>query len=148
MAQVELSVEDGMGDHARIYVNDTLVWENAASATGDVHRRDSLWTFHDIDISGAADGQLIKIRYELETDDGFELGGWTLDDVTVVQPASSGGPGDDNDDDTNPGDPKDDPGCMCSLTPRSAQPFGLGFLLVGALIGLGLLRRRRDESAH
>lgn len=84
-----LNVEDGAYDKSRIYANDQVVWENLASpgqpAPGEsINHTDQEWRFHDVDLSSAVvDGQ-VQIRFELETDPGFETGGWTIDDFCVV----------------------------------------------------------------
>jgi hypothetical protein len=75
-----LNVEKGQWDHARIYVNGTLVWENAYSAD----HRDSSWQLHEIDISGYADGNpAVTIRWDIDADSYVNFGGWNIDDVTV-----------------------------------------------------------------
>ena len=48
-----LTVEEGIYDRARIWVDDTLVWENPASG----HLIDTAWTPIVLDISAAADGK-------------------------------------------------------------------------------------------
>jgi MYXO-CTERM domain-containing protein len=83
-----LNVEDAHFDHATIYADDEPLWANFDSMKGDmdsdVHHRDKEWRFHDVDLSAqAADGQ-VQIKYELASDPGLELGGWTLDDFCVV----------------------------------------------------------------
>jgi hypothetical protein len=79
-----LTVEDATFDHARLYVNGTPVWENAASAQGDIHHVDRHWFYHEIDISELADDRAeVVLRFELETDAGLEMGGWTLDDLCL-----------------------------------------------------------------
>jgi len=84
-----LNVEDGAYDKSRIYANDQVVWDNLASpgqpGPGEsVNHTDQEWRFHDVDLSGSVvDGQ-VQVRFELETDPGFETGGWTIDDFCVV----------------------------------------------------------------
>jgi hypothetical protein len=86
-----LTVEEGQYDHARLRVSDTpidpaagqlgqLVWENRA--VGD--HVDTEWTWVEYDISAIADGgSSVTIVFELETDGGKELGGWTIDDLRL-----------------------------------------------------------------
>ncbi|MEJ7730465.1 MAG: MYXO-CTERM sorting domain-containing protein [Polyangiaceae bacterium] len=83
-----LNVEDAHFDHATIYADDQPVWANFDSMKGDegsdVNHRDREWRFHDVDLSAqAADGS-VQIKYEISSDPGLELGGWTLDDFCVV----------------------------------------------------------------
>jgi C1A family cysteine protease len=76
-----LSCELGDWDHARIRVNGNLVWENERS--GD--HVDLEWTYHDVDISAFADlNASVKIRFELQSDYGAQLGGWSIDDLTIT----------------------------------------------------------------
>jgi len=86
-----LGVEDGFYDHARIIANGSEVFSNFASPTdpqsGGVNHIDHEWQFHDVDLSTVAaaspDGK-IKLQFVLDSDEGLEFGGWTLDDVCVV----------------------------------------------------------------
>ena len=92
-----LAVEDGYFDHARIYANGEPVWSNRASSdpsNATVHHTDREWRFHDVDVSDQvdADGN-VKIRFEIDSDSGLELGGWSLDDFCVVA-YDGGGPAD------------------------------------------------------
>jgi MYXO-CTERM domain-containing protein len=116
-----LNVEDAIYDQSRILVNGELVYVNPWNGLGGAMPKDSRWVFHDIDVSDVADGERFTIRFSLETDEGLEFGGWTVDDVRIVTP-------------TEPH--YDPPSCGCSTTERTA-PFGS--LLVLALL---LLRRR------
>jgi len=82
-----LNVEDGFFDRAGIYVNDKDVWSNFASNDMDnatVHHRDREWRFHDIDISAQVENGAVSVKFELDTDQGLHLGGWTIDDFCVV----------------------------------------------------------------
>jgi cysteine-rich repeat protein len=79
-----LNVEDAMYDHATIYANDELAWVNLATAAGSVNHTDREWRFHDVDLSPfVADGS-VAVKFEIQSDGGLELGGWTLDDLCVV----------------------------------------------------------------
>ncbi len=76
-----LSCELGAWDHARIRVNGNLVWEN--DVLGD--HVDLQWTYHEVDISAFADlNASVRIRFELESDYGAELGGWSIDDLAIT----------------------------------------------------------------
>jgi C1A family cysteine protease len=76
-----LACEKGIYDQARIRINGNIVWENAA----DYDQIDRQWNYHDIDISSFADGNAaVRIRFELISDVGLQLGGWNIDDVAIV----------------------------------------------------------------
>jgi len=136
-----LTVEDGRYDVARVYVNDEMVWHNLIG-DGDQHHVDREWVLFDLDISAqvAATGSA-QVTWELESDDGKEFGGWTIDDVclqAVVAPAVEpdptevGAAGDDKD-----GTPGRLLGCGCA---QSTGGAGAAALL--PLLALFLLRRR------
>lgn len=76
-----LSVEKGIYDHAQIAVNGNLVWENDA----DNDHIDAEWTWQDVDISAYADADPdVTITFRLTSDEGLQLGGWNIDDLTVT----------------------------------------------------------------
>jgi MYXO-CTERM domain-containing protein len=82
-----LNVEDGNFDHASIYANGTLVWRNFDSMMGDdshTQHQDKEWRFHDVDLSAHVKDGAVQVKFEIESDPGLELGGWTLDDVAIV----------------------------------------------------------------
>jgi len=82
-----LNVEDGFYDQATIYANDEPVWTNFDSLAGEdsnTHHRDRQWRFHDVDLSDSVTDGTVQVRFELTTDGGLQLGGWTLDDVCIV----------------------------------------------------------------
>ena len=75
-----LACERGTYDDARIVVNGHVVWENDRDA---IHLDDH-WIYQDIDISAYADSNpSVVIRFELRSDDGFEAGGWSIDDLAI-----------------------------------------------------------------
>jgi cysteine-rich repeat protein len=83
-----LGVEDGVFDQARILVNGTQVWTNYASPSqqgATTNHKDAEWRFVDIDLAPHIVDGKVKLRFELQSDDGLELAGWNLDDVTVVK---------------------------------------------------------------
>ncbi|NUQ77645.1 MAG: hypothetical protein HUU21_29250 [Polyangiaceae bacterium] len=148
-----LAVEDGYYDQASIYANGKRVWENQGTdeSFGSLHHVDKEWRFEDIDLSSipSTGGTNVKIRFELTSDQGFEMGGWTIDDFCIVawtpapveMPTSgaggaggSGGSGGDMN-----GDPTEeaDAGCGCGVAGKS--PFGFAPL---AFLALGLAARR------
>jgi C1A family cysteine protease len=76
-----LSSEKGIFDQARILINGNKVWENDSS----YDQIDRQWNYHDIDISSFADGNAsVKVRFELQSDGGLQLGGWSIDDVAIA----------------------------------------------------------------
>ncbi len=80
-----LSVEKGIYDNARIYVNGNLAWEN----NPDYDIIDTEWRYQDVDISSWADGNAaVKIRFSLNSDGGLQLGGWNIDDLAIAGLAS------------------------------------------------------------
>jgi cysteine-rich repeat protein len=87
-----LGVEDGVFDKARILANGTEVWKNFASPTenGSTHHIDREWVFQDIDLKDQSASGKLKLKFELEPDQGLAFGGWTLDDVCVVRAAGVG----------------------------------------------------------
>jgi C1A family cysteine protease len=76
-----LAVEKAEWDTASIYVNGNRVWMN----DHDYDNLDFKWQFQDIDISTYADqDSSVKIRFELNSDEGLHLGGWNIDDLAIV----------------------------------------------------------------
>ena len=138
-----LAVEDGFYDRARILINDQLVWSNLASTTepqDSVDHLDREWRFADFDLAPYARAGKVKLRFELESDEGLQFGGWNLDDVCIVYP-SVAPPPDCEGDDCEPGtDPtsEDLAGGCCSSSRGGPSALGLGLLV----LGLGLRRRR------
>jgi MYXO-CTERM domain-containing protein len=158
-----LNVEDGAYDQATISANGSAVWTNYASpgmpTTGEVNHTDKEWRFHDVDLSQQAASGKIQLKFELKSDPGLELGGWTLDDVCLVAVAAKAGtcgngtvdPGETCDDgNTTDGDgcsstcqtenakgTKDSGGC-CSIGGGPAGPLALGLFTLGLVV-----RRRR-----
>lgn len=124
-----LAVEDGVFDNARILVNGTEVWKNFTSPgeNGSTHHIDKEWIFQDIDLSQQAASGKVKLRFELDADQGLNFGGWTIDDVCVVRLGE----------DVEVAE--DEPGGCCS---SSGGPAGSLLLGLGVL-GLVIRRRRR-----
>ncbi len=82
-----LNVEDGHFDQGNIYAGDLLVWTNLDSNQDEqstVHHRDREWRFHDVDVSDQVVDDQVAIKFEIDSDQGLTLGGWTLDDVCLV----------------------------------------------------------------
>ncbi|MBN1335473.1 MAG: hypothetical protein JXB39_05885 [Deltaproteobacteria bacterium] len=80
-----LTVEDGIYDHARLWADDTLLYENPASAGGTDHVLDMGWILHDLPIEDVLDHEgRVSFAWTLSSDPGLEFGGWSVDDVCVV----------------------------------------------------------------
>lgn len=83
-----LSVEDGHFDAATIYVNGEMAWSNHASANendADIHHQDREWRFQDIDLSKYVDDDgSVQVEFEIASDQGLNMGGWTIDDFCIV----------------------------------------------------------------
>ena len=52
--------------------------------TNEVNHTDKEWRFHDIDLSAQAGSGAIQLKFEIKSDQGLALGGWTIDDVCIV----------------------------------------------------------------
>lgn len=79
------SFEGGGFDQARIVVNGNQIWLSPQYSGEIFHLTDRKWTQMAIDISDYADGVAnTTIRFELDTDSSFSMGGWGIDDVEVV----------------------------------------------------------------
>lgn len=157
-----LNVEDAQFDRASIYANEELVWQNLDSQQGEAsvtHHRDREWRFHDVDLSDHVDDDgTVQVKFEIASDGGFELGGWTIDDFCVVafehpDPGPCNGPdcGDGGAGGTGlGGEPandqpaeasSDDDGCGCRAV---GEPSGArGALALALALGAAVLRRRR-----
>lgn len=151
-----LGIEDGFFDNARILVNGTKLWENFASAeetANGVDHLDKEWRFQDVDLAAQSATGKVKLRFELDSDQGLSYGGWTMDDVCVVAGAKAPTCGngtldegetcdDGNIDDGDGCSPtcglpgEDETGC-CSV---GATPGGAALL---SLFTIGMLIRRR-----
>jgi hypothetical protein len=82
-----LAVEDSEFDKARVTVNGRQAWVNFTADQGQrssIHHIDREWRFIDIGVSGYAFGHTLEIAWDLQTDEGLQLGGWAIDDVCVV----------------------------------------------------------------
>ncbi|HWN70490.1 MAG TPA: DUF4215 domain-containing protein [Haliangium sp.] len=79
-----LGAEDARWDYATIYANEYVAWRNRSSDEGNQHHVDSEWMFHDVPVSQLVTGNTLQVRFAMESDSGFQLGGWTIDDFCVV----------------------------------------------------------------
>ena len=154
-----LTVEDAFWDQAWVSVNGITVWENFEGPNQENsanHHQDLHWAFRSYDITDLIEDGVANIEWHLQTNQGLQLGGWTIDDVRIVVTEGGGGvigddddAGDDDDDDAV-GDDDDDlggrtsaftgSGCACDASDQ--RPSSL-WMLVGVL-GVATLRRRRS----
>ena len=82
-----LTVEDGYFDRASIYANGQVAWQNRKTpneADASVHHTDKVWRFHDVDLTPFVQNDAVQVKYEIKSDPGLEMGGWTLDALCVV----------------------------------------------------------------
>lgn len=82
-----LNVEDSFFDKGTIYANDQIAWRNFNSDQGNsssTHHQDSEWRFHDVPLSQHIAHGEVQIKFEIDSDGGLEMGGWTIDDFCIV----------------------------------------------------------------
>jgi MYXO-CTERM domain-containing protein len=80
-----LTVEDSIYDLAEVWANETPIWVNPASPSGQAHTLDDAWTQHDVPLEGLIDDPTsVRFHWTLVTDQGLEFGGWALDEVCVI----------------------------------------------------------------
>jgi hypothetical protein len=144
-----LSVEDGYYDNANILANGQEVWTNHGTDRnlGQEHHQDDQWMLHAIPVAADGSGWL-SVDWEIVSDRGLTMGGWTIDDVCVYALTVTGGPGDDPDDDSETDSVAEDDyevpassgviegkrvGCSCAASP-SRQGKGWLLLLIPGLI--------------
>lgn len=76
-----LTVEEGIYDQATLYVNGNAIWQNQQNG----NHEDTAWTPVEYDISAYADNNPdVRVRFELISDEGLTLGGWNIDQFTVL----------------------------------------------------------------
>jgi hypothetical protein len=84
-----LNAEDAAYDKATIFANDTQVWQNfvtpGTDPTNVKNHTDKEWRFQDVDLTEQAAAGSIKLKFQLVSDTGLELGGWTVDHVCIVK---------------------------------------------------------------
>jgi MYXO-CTERM domain-containing protein len=133
-----LNVEDGKFDTAQVLVDGEPVWSNYVGDDADDHL-DTQWALETIEIEDVDGDGYVTISWDLITDGGKELAGWTLDDVAVLRMSAT--------QDSEGGDSLEVPttitaagSCGCASTsPNPGMLFGF-FAVLGGL----LLRRRRS----
>ena len=75
-----LSVQGSGSDQARVRVNGTQVWINPSSDFSE-----NSWSSQELDISALADGNsAVQIEFSLQTDATTALGGWNVDDFSLL----------------------------------------------------------------
>lgn len=80
-----LTVEDGIYDQASIFANGQSVWSNLDGA-GQDHHQDDQWAPHAVDLGNPSGS--VQIAFDLVSDGGLTMGGWNIDDVCVMVPAT------------------------------------------------------------
>lgn len=80
-----LQVEDAAYDTATILANDVEVWSNV-TGTGSDHHADTQWAPHSVPLGNV--GSQVQVAFDLVSDGGLEMGGWTIDDVCIYVPAT------------------------------------------------------------
>jgi MYXO-CTERM domain-containing protein len=156
-----LNVEDGVYDPATIAVNGTTVWQNKTSddqmAAGTSHT-DKEWRFQDVDLKDHTATGKVKLKFQIVSDQGYELSGWNVDDVCLViagPPSDNCGNGNvDTGETCDDGNMTDGDGCSatcqpdtgeedggcCSAGTNPAGPLALSLLTIGLVV-----RRRRRK---
>jgi cysteine-rich repeat protein len=82
-----LNIEDGFFDRATIYADDEVAWQNLRTPNeqdATVHHTDREWRFHDVDLTPWIADDSVTLQWEIDTDQGLHMGGWTLDALCVV----------------------------------------------------------------
>ncbi len=85
-----LTVEDGLFDTAAIFADDKQIWSNWASGRNDgsAHHLDDAWALHVVDLEGLADDGEVTLEWRISSDQGLSFGGWNIDDVALLAPAT------------------------------------------------------------
>ena len=86
-----LNVEDGFWDQAWVTVNGSTVWENYSGPNQEDssnHHEDLHWAFRSYDISDLVEDGVANVEWHLQSDQGLQMGGWTIDDVCIRAPAT------------------------------------------------------------
>ena len=85
-----LTVEDGYYDQARILADGEQVWTNwGTKQDGVEHHLDDQWMPHAVSLEGHTEDREVQISWEIQSDAGLYFGGWNIDDVCVVAPATA-----------------------------------------------------------
>jgi len=86
-----LHVEDGIYDNAQILADGAVVWTNHATNdnNGQEHHLDDMWEPHVVSLGDATDDREVVLSWEIISDPGLGFGGWTIDDVCLMAPATA-----------------------------------------------------------
>jgi MYXO-CTERM domain-containing protein len=125
-----LTVEDGFFDRASISADGVQKWRQYASEIDQAasqHHVDREWRFHDVDISAEAADGAVSVAFELSSDGGLELGGWTIDSLCVVAVDASASAGCGNGalevgEGCDDGNVAPDDGCDAACQPEPIDP--------------------------
>src|SRR5262249_50548381 len=71
------------------FANDQLIWTNYKSKGGTSETIDDQWISHSVDLGGIADQGTVHIGFGIKSDPGLQFGGWNLDDVCLMAPATA-----------------------------------------------------------
>ncbi len=134
-----LAVEEAVYDHARLYLNNTVIWSNPVNG----HTIDVSWTAQDYDIAALANNNpAVQFKFELTSDSGLEFGGWNIDDFRIVSlgpvtptaftPYGVGVPGTGGVAPSLTGSGTGTPGGNVTLSVTNGKPNAVGALFVGA----------------
>ena len=146
-----LNVEDGTYDHAQIVVEGATspvpVWSNLTTDSESTHHRDREWRFHDVDLTGFGTDGTLTVTFHLDSDQGLEFGGWTIDDFCIVTQGAAPPVCEDGVIDPETGECVEDPGDGgdggCCSTGRDRNGAGPILLALGTAAFLVRRRRRR-----
>lgn len=83
-----LTVEEGIFDQAKIFVNGVEVWANPVNG----NLVDTSWTLFELPIPAFDGSATIQVAFTLESDGGLNLGGWNIDDFEVLAAGPTAGP--------------------------------------------------------
>lgn len=85
-----LQVEDGIYDQATIRADGDIVWQNYNSglSNAQAHHLDNQWMNHSVRLGVAGDDERLQISFDIESDAGLHFGGWNIDQVCLLAPAT------------------------------------------------------------
>ena len=133
--------------------NDAEVWSNHASGEnpGNEQTEDHEWMLHTLRLSRA--GNPITLGWEIQSDQGWEFGGWNIDDVCLYAPSADltdDTAGSDTGSDSasdGPGDSADNSKITVGHSCGCASAPGVPWPAAGLFVAL-LAIRRRTQSAR
>ncbi|MCX4244123.1 DUF4215 domain-containing protein [Paraliomyxa miuraensis] len=123
-----LTVEDGYYDQASLAVNGQTQWSNMDTPQATTHHIDREWRFHDVPLNDFLDDGEVELTFRLQSDQGLEFGGWTIDALCVVEvvEAVCGDGQVTGDEECDDGNLEDGDGCdaTCVLEPEPGTTGG------------------------